>query len=223
MDASGTSRSRRDASGTLRGIAPDDSTLLAAARAGDRDALDQLLRRHHDRVHAVCRRIAGATRDADDATQEALIRIVRGLDSFDGRSKFSTWVYRIATNTALDELRKRDRRPRLHREFEGNEGHDGSGDTLDDGPTGQADPLAHRHIEGVVDRLAIDAALAELPDDYRAAVVLRDVADLDYDEIADVLGIPIGTVKSRIARARARLIERLGNHDDPPRRPTDGP
>ena len=77
---------------------------MKAAQAGDRDALDQLLRRHYDRLHAVCRRLAGATRDADDATQEAMIRIVRGLHAFDGRSCVSTWGYRIATNTALDEL-----------------------------------------------------------------------------------------------------------------------
>lgn len=206
--------------GTLRGIAPDDSTLVDAARAGDRDALDQLLRRHHDRVHAVCRRIAGATRDADDATQESLIRIVRGLDSFDGRSKFSTWVYRIATNTALDELRKRERRPQLHRA-------DPLDDQWSDGPGIGArepvDPMAHRQLDGVSERMAIEAALADLPDDYRVAVVLRDVADLDYDEIAEVLGIPLGTVKSRIARARGRLVERLGNQDTPPRRPTDRP
>ncbi|HET9667423.1 MAG TPA: sigma-70 family RNA polymerase sigma factor, partial [Desertimonas sp.] len=72
----------------------DDRTLVAAAQAGDRDALDTLLRRHYDRVHAICRRIAGSSRDADDAAQEAMISIVRGLDRFDGRSAFSTWTYR---------------------------------------------------------------------------------------------------------------------------------
>ena len=92
----------------------EDSDLVAAAQRGDRDALDRLLRRHYDRIHAVCRRIAGSTRDADDAAQEALIRIVRAIDRFDGRASFSTWSYRIATNAALDELRKRSRRPQLH-------------------------------------------------------------------------------------------------------------
>src|SRR5829696_9779462 len=91
----------------------DDRQLVAAAQAGDRRALDELLRRHYDRVHAVCRRIAGSARDADDAAQEAMIGIVRGLPRFDGRSQFSTWVYRIATNAALDELRRRKRRPSL--------------------------------------------------------------------------------------------------------------
>src|SRR3954454_1472976 len=91
----------------------DDRQLVAAAQAGDRAALESLLRRHFDRVHAVCRRIAGSTRDADDAAQEAMIGIVRGLPRFDGRAQFSTWAYRIATNAALDELRRRTRRPAL--------------------------------------------------------------------------------------------------------------
>src|SRR6187551_2363326 len=91
----------------------DDRQLVAAAQAGDQRALETLLRRHYDRVHAVCRRVAGSSRDADDAAQEAMISIVRGLPRFDGRSQFSTWVYRIATNAALDELRRRKRRPAL--------------------------------------------------------------------------------------------------------------
>ena len=86
---------------------------MTAAQAGDRGALDQLLRRHYDRMHAVCRRITGNEADAADAAQEAMIAVVRGLARFDGRSAFGTWVYRIATNASLDELRRRRRRPQL--------------------------------------------------------------------------------------------------------------
>ena len=172
--------------------------------------MDLLLRRHFDRVHAVCRRIAGGSRDADDAAQEAMIRVVRSLDRFDGRSTFGTWVYRIATNAALDELRKRSRRPLLH------------GPDHDDGLRAEpADPLADREVEASADRLAIDAALAELPLEFRLPVVMRDVADLDYAEIAAALDVPVGTVKSRIARGRRLLVERLGNQSDRPKRPTD--
>jgi len=185
----------------------DDRALVAAAQNGDRRALDVLLRRHYDKVHAVCRRIAGSTRDADDAAQEAMISIVRALPRFDGRSAFTTWIYRIATNAALDELRRRQRRPALH------------SITNDDGETPEAvDPGAERAVEAVGDRLAIDAALADLPEDFRMAVVLRDVGDLDYAEIADALDIPVGTVKSRIARGRTLLIQQLGNRDAPPER-----
>lgn len=197
-------------SSSRRSHATDDE-LVAAARDGDRAALDELLRRHYDRVHAVCRRIAGGTRDADDAAQEAMIRIVRALDRFDGRSSFATWAYRIATNASLDELRRRGRRPQLHVVH----------DTDDHTPAPEpVDDRAHRTIESVSDRMAIDEALAELPDDFRAAVVMRDVADLDYGEIADELGVPVGTVKSRIARGRRLLVERLGNRPDPGERPT---
>lgn len=189
-----------------------DDDLVRAAQGGDAAAMDELLQRHFQRVHAVCRRIAGASRDADDAAQEAMIRIVRSIDRFDGRSAFGTWAYRIATNTALDELRKRKRRPQLH----------AVGDDEVRSPE-PVDPLADRSVEAVADRLAIDAALAELPEEFKAPVVMRDVADLDYAEIAEALGIPVGTVKSRIARGRRLLVELLGNRDGPPERPIDNP
>ncbi len=172
---------------------------------------DSLLRRHYDRVHAVCRRIAGGSRDADDAAQEAMIGIVRGLPNFDGRSAFGTWVYRIATNAALDELRRRRRRPPLHA-------------LSDDLPAPDAvDPMAERRLDAVADRVSIDDALEALPEEFRAAVVLRDVADLDYAEIAEVLDIPIGTVKSRIARGRGQLADALGNRGDAAGRRTEDP
>ena len=187
-----------------------DDELVAAAQRGDGAAMDALLRRHYDRVHAICRRIAGSTRDADDAAQEAMIRVVNNLDRFDGRSSFGTWVYRIATNTSLDELRKRKRRPQLH--------------VVDDDEAPEpVDELSHRIVDAVADRLAIDEALAELPDDFRIPVVMRDVGDLDYAEIALELDIPVGTVKSRIARGRRMLVERLGNQDPPSGRPSDVP
>jgi RNA polymerase sigma-70 factor, ECF subfamily len=189
-----------------------DEQLVEAANAGDAAAVDELLRRHYDRIHAVCRRIAGSTRDADDAAQEALIRVVRNLDRFDGRSSFGTWAYRIATNASLDELRKRARRPQLS--------------LVDDErpmPFEQPDDLAQRNVEAVVDRMAIDEALADLPEEFRIPVVLRDVADLDYAEIAAAIDVPIGTVKSRIARGRRLLVEALGNRDPGSQRPTGTP
>lgn len=175
----------------------DDRVLVAAAQAGDRAALDALLRRHYDRVHAICRRIAGSSRDADDAAQEAMISIVRGLPRFDGRSAFTTWLYRIATNAALDEMRRRKRRPTLQPVDE--EGY----------VPEQADPVAHRTVEAVSDRIVIDDAFAGLPDEFKAAVVMRDIGDLDYAEIAEALAVPLGTVKSRIARGRSILAGRL--------------
>jgi RNA polymerase sigma-70 factor (ECF subfamily) len=190
-----------------------DEDLVAAAQRGDAAAMDLLLRRHYERVHAVCRRIAGGSRDADDAAQEAMIRVVRNIHRFDGRAAFGTWIYRIATNTALDELRKRKRRPQLH-----------VVDRDDDRtPLEPVDDRAHRHVDAVADRLTVDAALAALPEEFKAPVVMRDIGDLDYAEIAAALDIPIGTVKSRIARGRRMLLEHLGNRDAPSERPIGDP
>lgn len=192
----------------------DDRRLVAAAAAGDRRALDDLLRAHYDRIYAVCRRITGSDADAADAAQEALIKIVRSLPTFDGRAAFSTWAYRIATNASLDELRRRRRRPALERHDPGDDHH-----------TEQVDPDAGPRVEAIADRLAIDAALTQVPETFRVPLVLRDVGDLDYAEIATVLDVPVGTVKSRIARGRAVLVEILqaGNRDHADERPTPAP
>ncbi len=180
---------------------PDDHELVAAARGGDRSSLDRLLRRHYDRIFAVCRRVTGNDADAADAAQEAMIAIVRGLAKFDGRSSFSTWVYRIATNSSLDELRRRRRRP-----LSSTTGRDDGDHTVGE----HADPDSGVRLDGIGDRILLDEALADLAEDFRIPVVLRDVGDLDYAEIAAVLGVPVGTVKSRIARGRAALAHSLG-------------
>jgi RNA polymerase sigma-70 factor (ECF subfamily) len=194
---------------------------VTAAQGGDRGALDQLLRRHYDRVHAVCRRITGHDADAADAAQDAMIAIVRNLDRFDGRSSFGTWAYRIATNASLDELRRRKRRPVPT-----------SSDDDEHSYREHADPDSGARVEAIGDHLALDAALRTLSDEFRLPVVLRDVADLDYAEIAEVLDIPAGTVKSRIARGRAALAKALspqagpgddGNQRTDPERPSRAP
>ncbi len=192
----------------------DDRALIAAAVAGDRAALDTLLRRHHDRLYAVCRRITGDDADAADACQEALIAIVRGLLRFDHRASFTTWAYRVATNAALDELRRRRRRP-----------EPGLPAAWDAGP-GAAVAAVADASEHVATRLEVDAAVATLPAEFRAPVVLRDFCGLSYDEIAEALEIPAGTVRSRISRGRAALAEVLappGNPGPAARRQTRSP
>jgi RNA polymerase sigma-70 factor, ECF subfamily len=198
---------------------------VAAAQAGDRDALEALLRRHHDRLWALCRRLTGNPTDAEDALQDALIAIARGIGRYDGRAAFTTWSYRVATNACLDELRRRRRRPvpAMPDAVGGGPPDGGAGvpATAAAGTTGGATSSAA--VEAVAERLDIDAALARLPQDFRAAVVLRDLCDLDYAEIAQVLGIPPGTVRSRIARGRTQLADLLGNPNDDPDRPSTRP
>jgi RNA polymerase sigma-70 factor (ECF subfamily) len=140
----------------------------------------------------------GNATDAQDATQEALMAIVRGLPRFDGRSTFSTWSYRVATNACLDELRRRRRRPNP-----GLPDDDTGPQPTPQGAPGVADQIA--------DRLSVDAALEQIPTEFRVAVILRDICALDYAEIADVLDIPPGTVRSRIARGRSLLADLIGN------------
>jgi RNA polymerase sigma-70 factor (ECF subfamily) len=171
-----------------------DDELAAAAAGGDTRALDTLLRRHASMIHAVCRRILTNADDALDATQNAMISIARRIELFDGRAKFSTWCYRVATNAALDEARRRGRRPA----------------PVEVVPEPRSDVVPVD--AAVADRLDADAALARLSPEHRAAVALRDLLGLDYAEIAAVLDIPPGTVRSRIARGRAALADLL--HDD---------
>src|SRR5256885_13857752 len=129
-----------------------------------------------------------------------MISIARGIKHFDGRAAFTTWCSRAATTAALDELRRKRRRP------------------LAADPTAGLEPIAPGPAieDRIGTRLDVDAALAELPEEFRVAVVLRDLCDLDYAEIADVLDVPPGTVRSRISRGRALLVERLGNPEPPP-------
>jgi RNA polymerase sigma-70 factor, ECF subfamily len=172
----------------------ENAGILAAARTGDRSALEALLRSNYARLWTVCRQLTGDDADASDATQNAMIAIVRGLPRFDGRSRFTTWSYRIAVNASLDELRRRRRRL-----------------------TEPLDDLALGGIDGSdpgLLRLQVDAALRRLSPEFRAAVVLRDLCGLDYAEIAEVLEVPPGTVRSRIARGRAALAPLLADLDE---------
>lgn len=145
--------------------------------------------------------------DAQDATQEALIALVRGLPRFDGRARFTTWSYRVATNACIDHLRRLRRAP------------DPGLPEVEHEPVGGAPPLEDR----IGDRLDLDAALGALRPEFRAAVVLRDQLGLDYAEIAEVLGLPPGTVRSRIARGRAALADALGNPEAPASVRTEAP
>jgi RNA polymerase sigma-70 factor (ECF subfamily) len=173
----------------------DSDELALAASKGDRAATEVLLRREYPRILAACRRVVGPN-DAEDAAQEALCAVARGLRNFDGRSRFSTWCYRIATNAAIDEFRRRSRRPT------------------------PAEPTDHQaapnsEVDMVVDKMALTDALAALPEEFRVPIVLRDVIGMDYAEIAETLGIPGGTVRSRIARGRGRLADLLSGNQDP--------
>ncbi len=174
----------------------EDGDLIRAAQNGDMASLEILLDRHHDRLRAVCAKVVGRGADADDAAQMALISIVKNLDKFDGRAKFTTWSYRIATNAAIDELRKNKRR---------------QADSIDDDEGHMQIAALGNMSEAVTASMVVNEALEELPEEFRMPVILRDLCGLDYDQISEVLEIAPGTVRSRIARGRGKLADSIGD------------
>lgn len=182
-----------------------DEALVIAAQGGDRAALEELLNRHYLRIFSLCRRMLDSEEDACDAAQEAVVSIVQNLPKFSQQAAFSTWAYRIAVNACLDEISKRKRRPLLSLGWRRGEKTDAE---ETDPVLSAADPSDT--AESAAARVDVQTALATLQDEFRVAVVLRDQGELSYAEIAELLDVPIGTVRSRIARGRAELSERLG-------------
>ncbi|GAC58423.1 putative RNA polymerase ECF-type sigma factor [Gordonia hirsuta DSM 44140 = NBRC 16056] len=167
----------------------DEAELVRAATAGDQQAFAELVGRHRNRLWAVCLRIAGNPHDAEDALQEALVAAWRGLRNFRGDAQFSTWMYRIASNAAIAQSKKRP---------------------LVVDPADREAPAPGDFTADVVWADRIELALAALPEVFRVTFVLRVYGDLSYQEIADHLEIPVQTVRSRLNRAKKALAEQLG-------------
>jgi len=178
----------------------DETLLIEACRAGRTEAFGVLVKRYQDRLYPTMLRLTGSADDALDLLQDAFLRAFEKLDSFHGESSFYTWVYRIAVNLALSGQRRR-RSLRI--------GGFGRGDlTLDPpGDPGATDPTLP--IEQRERDSFIQAALDALANDHRAVVVMKEFDGLRYEEIAATLGVPVGTVRSRLHRARLELRDRL--------------
>jgi RNA polymerase sigma-70 factor (ECF subfamily) len=175
-----------------------DGELVRRFVAGDAQAFTELVTRHERRVYSVCLRILGDREEAADATQDTLLTVVRKLESFRGDAAFTTWLHRVAVNVCYDHLRRAQRRPVLHRQLD------------DELPAHEAGPPVPDHADAVAGSQDVAAALAAVPEDFRIAIVLADLHDLAYDEIAKVLDLPVGTVKSRVHRGRIALARALG-------------
>ncbi|MEX0825784.1 MAG: sigma-70 family RNA polymerase sigma factor [Acidimicrobiia bacterium] len=176
-----------------------DAILIGRYLQGEVAAFDELMRAHEDRVFAVCLRMLRDREAALDATQETFIAVFRKADRFAGRSAFSTWLYRVAVNTCYDQARRRRRHAAV---------------PLPDS-NDPVDVSADDRFTSAELRSDIEAALAALPDEFRAAVVLADVEGLALQAVADILEVPVGTVKSRVFRGRRLLAESLGNLKGP--------
>lgn len=174
----------------------DDQGLIDACRRGQTEAFGMLVRRYQDRLYPTVLRLTGSSEDAHDLLQETFLRAYQKLGLFQGESGFYTWVYRIAVNLALSSRRRRKTvRPSVD-----SSSHD-SFDPPDD--PSQTDPSLP--LERAERDARIQSALSALAADHRAVVVLKDLDGLRYEEIAEMLGIPVGTVRSRLHRARNEL------------------
>jgi RNA polymerase sigma-70 factor (ECF subfamily) len=187
---------------------PSDAELLRAHVDGDPDAFNELVRRHRDRLWAVALRTIGDREEAADAVQDALLSAHRGAARFRGDSAVTTWLHRIVVNACLDRIRRRQAHPTVPLP---------DGTRSDDGPGGP-EPAAPVHDHDTA--LVVRAALAALPAEQRAALVLVDVQGYPVIEAAEILGVAEGTIKSRCARGRARMALTLGHlrtgSDHPP-------
>lgn len=177
----------------------DDRALLHAHVDGEPDAFAELVRRHRDRLWAVALRTIGNPEDAADALQDALLSAYRSAGSYRGEAAVTTWLHRIVVNSCLDRIRRRKARPTVPL-------------PEDDGraPASPSDPIAARETA-----LDVQAALAQLPVEQRLALVLVDVQGHPVADAAEILGVAVGTVKSRCARGRARLAVSLGHLRNP--------
>ena len=182
--------------------ADPESEVVARAQAGDVQAFGRIYHAYAGRVHALCWRIAGNPQRAEELTQEVFVRAWRNLHAFQGRSRFFTWLYRIAVNLATDALRADRRREQHEMPIERMEAW--AEDAAD-----RPQPVAGRTDEPET-RLALEAAIATLPPGARAVFVLHDVEGFRHHEIAQTLGIAPGTSKAQLHRARRLLRQRLG-------------
>ncbi len=175
--------------------AAEDATLIEAARAGDLDAFETLVRRYTPIVYSHALRFFGETTAAEDVTQEVFIKVFRSLKDFDGRSRFTTWLYQVTRNACLDQVRAGRRRPV----------------PLDPLELAASDPIDV--ADTVTLSVSVERALGALPPDDRDALSAVALFGLSYDEAALSLGVPAGTVKSRVFRARRTIMLSLNLSD----------
>ena len=173
----------------------DEHELIRRAGRGDSAAFETLMSAQEGRMYAVALRMCGNREDAQDCMQEAMVRVYRAISGFKGQSSFATWVYRITMNSCLDELRRRKARTSASLDAMLENGYS---------PSDETDTPEHHSLQAEQKRL-LEKAIADLPEDMRAAIVLRDIQGCSYDEIARVLNANVGTIKSRISRGRERL------------------
>lgn len=179
----------------------DERRLIRMAKAGDQQAFGTLLSSHEGRMYNIAYRMMGNSEDAMDMVQEAMIKVYRSLDRFEGNAQLGTWLYRVTTNTCLDELRRRKLRQTVSLDERAEQGAPAPEDHVFQRPEEAA--------EGAERRKVLKNAIKKLAPEHQAAIVLRDMQGMSYQDAAKVMDCPVGTMKSRVNRARAALREEL--------------
>jgi RNA polymerase sigma-70 factor (ECF subfamily) len=185
----------------------EDALLIKAFQKGDKKAFDELVIKHKDRIFNLCYRFLGDYEEANDSAQEAFVKAYASLNTFRLESAFSTWLYRIAVNTCKNKLGSAAYRAKRKTVSLDNPGKNEDGPLPVEIQNGTPSPLAR--MEEKEKMALVQKALDTLPTEFKMVVTLRDVEGLSYEDIAEITGLHLGTVKSRIARARTELRNKL--------------
>jgi RNA polymerase sigma-70 factor (ECF subfamily) len=210
--ASNISAGEETHAGSGRTIEFQDQALVARCRKGDMQAFGLLVAKYQDRIYNLVLRLCGNAADAEELAQETFLKALEKIGQFRGNSRFYTWLFRIAANMAIS-ARRRGGRIKFHSLAAGGswENDDGQAAGLEARLTDSREVSPPRAAASSETARAVMQALEELDEDARLVVVLRDVEDMDYSQIAEVLDLPTGTVKSRLHRARRLLKEKLAD------------
>lgn len=193
----------------IRLTAPD-VLLVERCRRNDEAAFHEVIERYKNKVYNYIFRMMGNSDDAEDLTQEVFIRLYTSIDSFRSQSSLSTWLFRIASNLCVDYFRRSKKRRAEAYSLDEPQGHAGEEGTMPEVPDATFEPL--RLLENQELGVQLQRALEQLPEKLRAVIVLHDIEDLPYEEIAQIVGCPLGTVKSRLFNARLQLRQKLSTY-----------
>lgn len=176
---------------------------IRQVKSGDQNAFSEIVELYKDKVYILCYRMLGNSHEAEDIAQEAFIRAYMNIDSYNIDKKFSTWLYRIATNLSIDRIRKKKPDFYLDAEVKGTEGLTMYSQVASD------TPLPEDEVESLELQQSVQEEILKLPEKYRAVIVLKYIEELSLKEISDILGLPISTIKTRIHRGREALRKQL--------------
>lgn len=188
----------------------EDAELVERCRKGDMEAFGRLVAKYQDRIFNVIYRMCGRRADAEELAQETFLKALERIGQFRGQSRFYTWLFRIATNLTISR-RRRDGRIRFCSSSAPDEQSDNQAAALTAAVAQRRNPGPEAAAVSAETRRRVSQAIEELDDDYRVVVILRDIEEMDYARIAEVINVPQGTVKSRLHRARCSLREKLAD------------